>query len=151
MALTTSPTFFLRGITFGLGAKPTLDPQHRTVNLASAPGSDLDIYQHNPWRAPGSAPVYDACGRASGGPHTTGGHGEFTNTTFAKIGDLGSQLPQLPTGVVWKVGSVVETLWSLRSNHGGGYQYRLAPLGSDLSEAVRRATAPPAALARPRV
>lgn len=28
----------------------------------------------------------------------------------------------------WMQGSVVETAWGLRANHGGGYQYRLCPL-----------------------
>ena len=28
----------------------------------------FDIYKHNPWRAPGSAPVLDACGLAGGTP-----------------------------------------------------------------------------------
>ena len=61
--------------------------------------SASDWSKYNPWRAPGSAPVYDPCGRASGGPHATSGHGEFTNTTHNKIGDLGSKLPKMPTGV----------------------------------------------------
>ena len=128
----------------GSGKQATInDPSQRTINRDAEAGSAADWTRFNPWRAPGSAPVYDACGRASGGPHVTGGHGEFTNTTFAKIGDLGSQLPVLPTGVVWKVGDVVETLWSLRANHGGGYQYRLAPLSSDLSETTFQKTPMP--------
>ena len=32
-------------------------PEQRTVNRAAEAGSQYDIYQHNPWRAPGSAPV----------------------------------------------------------------------------------------------
>ena len=40
---------------------------HRTVNTAAVAGSDDDWTKFNPWRAPGSAPVYDPCGRASGG------------------------------------------------------------------------------------
>ena len=112
------------------------DPLHRTTNRGAKAGSDDDWTRFNPWRSPGSAPVYDACGRAGGGPHPTGGHGEFTNTSYAKFGDLGSKvLPKYPTGAVWKVGSTVETIWSLRANHGGGWQWRLCPLGSDLSEA----------------
>ena len=109
------------------------NPLHRTVNRDAAAGSAADWSRFNPWRAPGSAPVYDPCGRASGGPHATGGHGEFTNTSFAHIGMLGSALPKFPSGAVWKAGAVVETMWSLRANHGGGYQYRLCkaddPLG----------------------
>jgi hypothetical protein len=64
----------------------------------------------------------------------TGGHGEFTNTTYAKVGDLGSQLPYFNSGVTWKAGEVVTTMWSLRANHGGGYQYRLCKLEDDLTE-----------------
>lgn len=119
----------------GSGMKATInDPKYRTVNRDAPAGSDEDWSKFNPWRAPGAAPVYDSCGRASGGPHETGGHGEFTNTTFANIGDVGSKLPKMPSGAVWKVGSVVEAWWSIRANHGGGYQYRLCPLGSELNE-----------------
>jgi len=119
------------------------DPKHRTVNRYAEAGSEADWSKFNPWRAPGSAPVYDACGRASGGPHATAGHGEFTNTTFAKIGDVGSKLPILPSGAVWKIGSTVEAMWSLRANHGGGFQYRLCPLKSDLTEACFQQTPMP--------
>jgi hypothetical protein len=78
------------------GKKATInDPLHRTVNREAEAGSEADWTKHNPWRAPGSAPVYDPCGRASGGPHATGGHGEFTNTTHAKLGDMGSNSHRL--------------------------------------------------------
>lgn len=30
---------------------------------------------------------------------------------------MGSKLPKFPSGAVWKTGSVVETMWSLRTNH----------------------------------
>ena len=107
--------------------------------------------------------MFDPCGRAGGGayPGAPGSHAEFTNTTFATFGDLGSKvLPRYPTGTVWAAGSIVETLQSIRSNHGGtqaacpsqvphapsrmshacpgtagGYQYRLCPLSADLTEA----------------
>ena len=83
-------------------------------------------------------------GRASGGPHETGGKGEFTNTTFAKIGDLGSRvLPKYDTGTVWKAGSTVETMTSYRAIHGGGYQFRLCPLESNLTEACFHQTPMP--------
>ena len=106
----------------GSGKKATItNPLHRTVNRDAVAFSKEDWSQWNPWRAPGSAPVYEGgCGRASGGPHATGGHGEFTNTTYAKIGTLGKDLPKMPSGAVWKMGSVVEAWWSLRANHGGG-------------------------------
>jgi hypothetical protein len=45
----------------GKGFNATLnDPNLRTVNRKAVAGSDLDIYKHNPWRAPGMAPVNDA-------------------------------------------------------------------------------------------
>jgi len=119
------------------------DPRHRTINVDAPAGSAADWSRFNPWRAPGSAPVYDPCGRASGGPHATSGHGEFTNTTYAHMGMMGSKLPKYPSGTVWKAGSVVETLWSLRANHGGGYQYRLCPLNSELTEACMQQTPVP--------
>jgi hypothetical protein len=84
-----------------------------------------DLYMHNPWRRPGNAPVYDACGMAGGGPHWVSTGLSFRNTTHAIQGDLGSKvLPRAPTGVVWRRGDEVEATWSLRANHGGGYQVR---------------------------
>ena len=67
-------------------------------------------------QAPGAAPTYDSCGRAGGGPHPTGGKGEYVNTSFAKFGQLGSTLPKQPSGAVWRAGEVVETLWNVRAN-----------------------------------
>ena len=104
------------------------DPTHRTINRGAKAGSDADWTRWNPWRAPGHAPVYDACGRASGSYQATPGKGEFTDTKYAKLGDLGSKvLPKYDTGTVWRVGSTVETMTSFRTNHGGGYQFRLCP------------------------
>ena len=48
----------------GSGKKPTNnDPRFRSVNRAAEAMSDGDVYQHNPWRAPGNAPVFDPHGR----------------------------------------------------------------------------------------
>ena len=48
---------------------PTItDPKYRTVNQAAKAGSHADFTKHNPWRAPGRAPVFDACGMAGGTP-----------------------------------------------------------------------------------
>lgn len=120
------------------------DPKYRTLNRNATAGSAEDWTRFNPWRAPGNAPVFDPCGRAGGSAHPTPGHGEFTNTKFAKFGDLGSKvLPKYPTGVVWAAGSVVETMANFRANHGGGYQYRLCPLESELTEACFQKTPMP--------
>ena len=128
----------------GSGMKATLnEPKHRTLNRNVTAGSPEDWTRFNPWRAPGNAPVYDPCGRAGGAAHPTPGHGEFTNTTYAKFGDMGSKvLPRsmlqshrtnpnpnrdpdpnpywrYPTGTVWAAGPAVETMQSIRANHGG--------------------------------
>jgi len=121
----------------GLGKKATInDPELRTVNRKAEAGSKFDIYKHNPWRAPGSAPVLDACGLAGGTPW--GGDvaewGEYHNTSLAHHGDQGSKLPEFPTGTIWKAGGTTEAIWQITANHGGGYQYRLCPIGEDLTE-----------------
>jgi hypothetical protein len=39
---------------WGLGKKQTLtDPKYWSLNRDAEPFSELDIYRHNPWRAPG--------------------------------------------------------------------------------------------------
>lgn len=58
----------------GLGKKRTLvDPKYWSVNRDAEPFSEFDVYQHNPWAAPGSAPVADACGLAGGSPSRANG------------------------------------------------------------------------------
>jgi len=47
----------------------------------------------------------------------------------------GTDLPELPTGVQWKIGGEAEVTWQVRNNHGGGYSYRLCPATGVLSEA----------------
>jgi len=128
----------------GGGMRPTNnDPLARTFNrncTGDCIGTEDDFTRFNPWRAPGNAPTFDPCGRAGGGPHPTGGHGEYINTSNAVFGDLGSALPVLDSGAVWKAGSTVEAIWNVRANHGGGYIYRLCPLASELTEACFRDT-----------
>ena len=51
------------------------------------------------------------------------------------MGDLGSKLPPLLTGTVWKAGSDVEVSWALKAWHGGGYSYRLCQADEELNEA----------------
>merc|ERR1719499_1046240 len=47
-------------------AQPTLLKKYWTANHNAEEGSVADIYKYNPWRAPGTAPVFDACGMAGG-------------------------------------------------------------------------------------
>ena len=115
-------------------------PEHRTFNRDVEAGSDADVYKHNPWRAPGLAPVYDACGMAGGAPTAHAGEGQYATTVYARQGDYGSALPPMPSGVVWRGGDRVEAKWSVRANHGGGYQYRLCALERNLTEACFQET-----------
>eukprot|EP00039_Didymoeca_costata_P016271 m.287891 g.287891 ORF g.287891 m.287891 type:complete len:373 (-) comp16368_c0_seq18:199-1317(-) len=118
--------------------EPTLPYYAWTMNRWAKEGTVNDTYRYHPWRAPGSAPVIDACGMA-GGRHSSdpgGGDAEFIATPWAKMGDLGSQvLLKGPPSADWTAGSTVEVAWGIRFNHGGGYQYRLCPASEPLTEA----------------
>jgi hypothetical protein len=99
-------------------------PELRTINPDTECHSESDFFQFAPWRAPGSAPVHDACGVAGGvlpgqGPAAAGG--DYQTTVNAKRGDLGSKLPPRPTGTVWRAGAEVEVAWVQKAWHGGGY------------------------------
>jgi hypothetical protein len=103
------------------------------VNREHATGamrnSKYDIYRHNPWRAPGHAPVADACGLAGGTPWAAIApeEGQYINTTHAHHGMKGTELPEMPTGTVWKAGGVAPVVWQVRFNHGGGCVYPPPP------------------------
>lgn len=128
--------------------EPTLPKEAWTMNIAAIDGSVNDSYRfgdkhfdtwfgrkvyfqvcvlcrYNPWRAPGYAPVVDACGQAGGKYKQTpvGGDSVFTTTKFATMGDLGSHvLPKGPPTATWKAGQNAPVTWGIRYNHGGGYQ-----------------------------
>ena len=116
--------------------EPLLDePVERTINRHAAAGSAQDTYRYNPWRAPGYAPVNDACGMAGGAPTRGPGHAFFSPVPWAKQGDLGTRVLQKgPPAASWVAGDVVEVGWALRFNHGGGYQYRICPAHEALTE-----------------
>jgi len=123
----------------GSGKQATVnDPRERSVNIAAEAGSPQDIYRHNPWRAPGSAPVANACGLAGGTPWgpNVAEEGLYVNTTFAHHGMAGTDLKPLPgyTAPEWTLGGTAEVSWQVRNNHGGGYQYRLCPADEPLTE-----------------
>jgi len=125
----------------GSTMQPTLPKRLWTMNLAAVEDSVNDTYRFHPWRAPGSAPVSDACGIAGGTTSKFEGPGEAkfqnvtVNGTFVTIGDHGSKvLAAGPSTATWVIGSNVEVKWGLRFNHGGGYQYRLCPATEELNE-----------------
>ena len=86
-----------------------------------------------PWRSPGKAPVVDPCGVA-GGFHTHGAPGAGGYPPIGvQQGAKGSELPPGPR-TVWKAGGTAEVSWSIHSNHGGGYLFRLCPASEALTE-----------------
>jgi hypothetical protein len=112
---------------------PTInDPKLRTYNIH---GTDPkgDWTATHPWRAPGSAPVLDACGMAGGSTKNNVAGAGYAPQPGHEMGDKGSQL--MPsTKVVWTAGSNVEVAWGVLANHGGGYSYRLCPKSEQLTE-----------------
>lgn len=105
---------------------PTLPDKYRTYNAAGK-SSNGDWTATHPWRAPGRAPMGDSCGNSGAyyvGPGVPGYEPLYP----------GSKIPRTSNNVEqidWKRGEIVEAGWSLWSNHGGGYQYRLCPLEDD--------------------
>ena len=64
--------------------------------------------------------MIDACGSAGGrhpGQGTGGAGAQFQNSSLAKQGDKGSELPPLPSRVTWRAGSVVEAGWTVSTRH----------------------------------
>ena len=103
---------------------PTLPKRAWTMNRWAEPGSVNDTYRQHPWRAPGSAPIVDACGMAGGahhgwGPHPGAGASTFHNSSIAKMGDMGSVvLKQGPSEATWTAGTTATVSWGIRANHG---------------------------------
>jgi len=126
------------------GIKPKLcSPEHRTLNRNAECGSVDDWTRFNPWRSPGAAPIYDSCGKAGGQNRfqPIPGADYYITTEVATVGDLGSiVLPYSPSGTTWRAGSVVKAAWTIKANHGGGYQWRLCPRSKPLTEECFRKT-----------
>jgi hypothetical protein len=113
--------------------QPTInDPKLRTFNRYGT-DSQGDWTASHPWRAPGSAPILDACGMAGGSTKNNDQAAGYAPAPGHRMGDKGSQLiPSAQT--VWKAGSKVEVAWGIWANHGGGYQYRICPRSERLTE-----------------
>ena len=89
-----------------------------------------------PWNAPGTAPVHGPCGTMGGMPNGCNADGE------GKFGDCCSDTcgifafgnntedypwPDMPI-TEWHAGYDHEVAWFVKSNHAGGYSYRLCPM-----------------------
>jgi len=110
--------------------EPTLDNKHRTyMNLLKV----IDFTRHNPWRAPGHAPIESACGIA-GGWYKEGAAGNGgVPPRGIEQGFDGRNMPPFKK-VEWQAGSQQEVSWEVIANHGGGYAYRLCPASREPEE-----------------
>jgi len=91
------------------------DTAARTWNIAGK-SMDGDWTKYHPWRAPGYSRLEDPCG--------------------VRAGVRGSELPVHKDKIeTWIAGSTAWAWWSLLANHGGGYQYRLCPRNTELTDA----------------
>jgi hypothetical protein len=115
--------------------EPTIkfeDKHLRTIALDDVHKDD-DYTKHNPWRYPGSAITEDPCGVAGGwydGPGTE----ENTPAGSVPVGTPGTTVGPLIDKTQWVIGSEVEVAWGINANHGGGYQYRLCPAESEITQ-----------------
>uniref|UniRef100_A0A7M5WWF6 Uncharacterized protein n=1 Tax=Clytia hemisphaerica TaxID=252671 RepID=A0A7M5WWF6_9CNID len=107
--------------------EPTIfDPELRTY--PHAPNQD-EILTH-PWRAPGTAPIDSPCGVAGGNINgCIGGKCSQNRGGFGfgpKLVDV--NMPYDFVVTEWVRDTVVEVIWGIFANHGGGYSYRLCKL-----------------------
>eukprot|EP00935_MAST-01C_sp_MAST-1C-sp1_P001043 g1043.t1 len=122
-----------------VGVSPTI-PQDSPLRTFADPDA-ADWTARNPWRSPGRARTYSPCGSEGGNPNGciqadgTLGPCVIDDGAFA-FGPDGRSLGGLGVVTSWQQGSVVEVGWSLRSNHGGGYSFRLCkrPASGNLLE-----------------
>ena len=103
------------------GCKDVLPPTNNHPDLRTWAtnrhvGSDDDWTSVTPWRRPGSAPLLDPCGVASGMLPPNVSPPDGVPEGFAQ-GDLGSDLPPVD-GVIaeWIAGSEAEVSWSIYVN-----------------------------------
>ena len=133
------------------GERTLKDDQMQPDADCSQEGTE-NVYQNNPWNAPGTAPTFSPCGANGGYPYGCSGQIGDSNTddefeVEEKFGDicpcegpaqafgcggfayggLAHQYdwPNAPV-TTWKAGSIEDVgLWFPFANHGGGYSYRL--------------------------
>jgi len=109
--------------------QPTLPDEMRTFQDMYIEGmGNYDWTKTNPWRAPGSAPVYSPCGVAGGNPDgcpVGGDEGDCPGGGFGYGPAAEDVLFEDVVTTEWKLGGTAEVGWGIIANHGGGYSYRL--------------------------
>jgi len=115
----------------------TVPPAARTWNMDGKSRAG-DFTKYMPWTSPGASPITDSCGVASGFRQGSP-FGKGVPSGY-KGGDLGSAvLKPLLNKTVISAGGEFEAGFGLEVNHGGGYSYRLCPVGETLTEACFQA------------
>lgn len=116
--------------------EPTLPDDYRTFNLGVNSGAK-DWTRKKPWRSPGTAPVFGSGCGISGGSQLPIPNGGKAWPGMPPQGSDGALLPrQVPA--LWPRGSAQEVAWGITANHGGGYSYRLCPLGAESEACFQR-------------
>merc|ERR1712216_56374 len=119
-----------------MGAQQCFVPGTHKPAPCTKGNKDTDWTRYHPWRKPGAAPMYDACGMSGGSPSNNSNQaGGWGYATGYGQGFPGSKLPHVAgPKEVWTVGSTATVEWTSVANHGGGYQYSLCPADSSLTE-----------------
>jgi hypothetical protein len=122
--------WFTNFTTIPKGQAPTIPQNSPLRTFSDLPPLFEDWTARNPWRAPGTAKVYSPCGADGGNPEGCVQNDGTMGPCTTDDGGFGYGIDGRSlggNGVVtsWQSGSVVEVGWSVRSNHGGGYSYRL--------------------------
>lgn len=106
------------------GPTTNCDPAVRTMGVSCGSTNPVDWPctpgKPTPWCAPGTAKVLSPCGVFSGG--------------WGNNGRDMLDLPRDASPPTWTAGHNATLTWSIIANHGGGFQYRLCPANSSLSE-----------------
>ena len=113
-------------------------PPRAKVAPCTETNANTDWTKFHPWRAPGSAPTYDACGVAGASPsNDSNAAGGWGFPTGHAQGFPGSQLPPVAKEErdVWSIkAGTAEVAWTSVANYGGGYQVsEQLPLSLSLS------------------
>jgi len=96
---------------------------------------------HNPWMAPGSAPVWSPCGVGGGNPEGCGPQEgmdpiDCPGGGYSYGPDARDFHWEAAVSTEWTRGSTAEVGWGLIANHGGGYSFRLCKVENNDPGAV---------------
>jgi len=124
-----------------ISGEPTLPDYMRTFQDANFGGFPYDWTKTNPWRHPGSAPVWSPCGVAGGNPNGCpegeGAPGDDCPGGGFAYGPAAENVAFEDVQTTeWQRGGVAEVGWGIIANHGGGYSYRLCPAPQNGEEVV---------------